>query len=333
MSIELAQASAAEHLEAIRERIRARVATASDFIVYNLLRGKPAHQGFQPCVNPNSMSNGRGPYDGFLRASQQSAAYHRDAAKLPSPLADALTSRPQSELRLARVRLLCETFHRAQAQGLSKGHLRGILRWAMLATPQGGANVHEHCRLTEKRAVSLVSSRMYGSTPEWRAKTSPAWVPGWFFDCKQLTLSQAEYHLMRRYLLQHDCGKPFVYTEDEQGRAHFPNHAQASARIWGVVGGSADEQYLIEHDMDLHILKAEGLEQFAKGRFAKLQLIAALASLWANQDDFGGVESTSFKCKLKHLDRRGRALCKLWEAEPLVAAEHTQASLGAAADA
>lgn len=313
MSIELATPTAAEHLEAIRERIRSRTATAADFIAYNLLRGKPASNGFQPRTNPARLADGQGPFDGFLRASQSSPW---SAHQLPQTLAEMLDAKQQSQLRLERVRLLCETFRRAQAQGLSQGHLRGLLRRAMQTTPQGSGSVLAHCRQTEKRAVSLVSSRLYGSTtPAWRAKTTPSWLPQWFFECDTLNVSQAEYGLLKRYLLQHDCGKPFVYAEDEQGRAHFPGHAEVSAKVWGEVGGSEDEQYLIAHDMDLHTLKAEQLEAFARGRFAKLQLIAALASLWANQEDFGGVDSTSFKCKLKHLDRRGRALCKLWAAQ------------------
>lgn len=310
MSIELATPTAAEHIEAIRERIRARVATAGDFIAYNLLRGKPAVQGFRPWTNPQRLANGQGPYDGFLRASQ---ACCWSSEKLPKALADLLDERLQSVLRQARVKLLGETFQLAQARGLSQGHLRGLLLKAMRATPQGKSNVLTHCRQTEKRAGSLVSSRSYGSKPEWRAKTSPAWMPAWFFESKELNLSQQEHRLLKAYLLQHDCGKPFVYFEDETGRAHFPNHAEISAQIWASVGGSEDEQYLIANDMVMHTLKADQLGEFVQGRFAKLQLIASLASLWANEEDFGGADSTSFKCKLKHLDRRGRALCKMWE--------------------
>jgi hypothetical protein len=215
---------------------------------------------------------------------------------------------------MARVKLLCETFRRAQSEGMSRDVLRGLLRWAMAATPQGRANVLEHCKTTAACAVNLVNVKRSKGQPTWRKYTAPAWMPEWFTQSNQLILEPKEFQVLYTYLKVHDCGKPFVYEEDAEGKMHFPDHAKASAEIWRDAGGSEDEQYLIAHDMDLHTIKAEGLEEFAQHPLAKVQLMAALASLWANQDDFGGVDSVSFKCKLKHLDRRGRALCKLWDA-------------------
>lgn len=57
-----------------------------------------------------------------------------------------------------------------------------------------------------------------------------------------------------------NVGKPFCRTIDAEGRQHFPDHATVSARIWREAGGSEEVARLIEQDMDVHLLKAEGVE-------------------------------------------------------------------------
>ncbi len=313
MSIELATVTAAEHKAAIRERIRNRIATPQDFIAYNVLRGKAARNGFQPQGAGKRPQNGQGAFNGFLRASQLFTFSSFGADRLHPELVACLSDAQQASVREERVKALSETFEQACAAGLPTEQLKGLLRWAMAATPQGRHSVLEHCELTHKFAVCLVNFRRHGSkVAVWRGQTCPTWLPDWFFESPHTTLAPAEFQLLFRYLAMHDCGKPFVYLRDETGRAHFPGHALRSAEIWRQAGGSEHEQYLMEHDMALHTLKADGLEEFSKGALAKVQLVAALASLWANIDDFGGAESVSFKAKLKHLDRRGRALCRIW---------------------
>jgi hypothetical protein len=43
--------------------------------------------------------------------------------------------------------------------------------------------------------------------------------------------------------------------------------------------------------------------------------LTAVAEVHANAPMFGGFESTSFKSKMKHLDRRGKALLRHWGVE------------------
>ena len=65
---------------------------------------------------------------------------------------------------------------------------------------------------------------------------------------------------------------------------------------------------LISRDMDVHLLKAEGVESFAKSPHAATLLLTGLAELHSNAQMFGGVQSDSFIMKFKHLERRGKAI-------------------------
>jgi hypothetical protein len=40
--------------------------------------------------------------------------------------------------------------------------------------------------------------------------------------------------------------------------------------------------------------------------------MAGLAEVYANSQMFGGTESTGFKIKMKHLERRGKRLVSIW---------------------
>lgn len=114
--------------------------------------------------------------------------------------------------------------------------------------------------------------------------------------------------IMGEYHLFHDCGKPACLTVDEDGRRHFPNHTATSKQIWLAAGGSYEIGDLIGMDMDAHLLKADDLEEFALRPQAQALLLTALAEIHANATMFGGIESTSFKIKWKHIDKRGRQI-------------------------
>lgn len=64
-------------------------------------------------------------------------------------------------------------------------------------------------------------------------------------------------------------------------------------------------------DMDAHLLKADGLAEFASRPQAIPLLLTALAEIHANAAMFGGLDSTSFKIKWKHLNKRGRQVLEL----------------------
>lgn len=143
-------------------------------------------------------------------------------------------------------------------------------------------------------------------------------LPGWLTPEAGKTLlarlpSLETLYLYHRY---HDCGKPLVRTVDAEGRQHFPDHARASEQAWLAHGGSKDVGTLIGMDMDVHCLKAEEVAEFAARPQAAALLLTGLAEIHANADLFGGIDSTSFKIKLKQLDRRGKQIIQYLQESP-----------------
>jgi hypothetical protein len=63
---------------------------------------------------------------------------------------------------------------------------------------------------------------------------------------------------------------------DEEGRQHFPNHAQASEELWRSIGGNEEVATLIGMDMDIHLLKGDQVEAFASRKEAATLLLAGL---------------------------------------------------------
>jgi hypothetical protein len=117
--------------------------------------------------------------------------------------------------------------------------------------------------------------------------------------------------VVREYLVYHDYGKPYCRTVDEEGRQHFPNHAQVSEELWRSIGGNQEVATLIGMDMDIHLLKGDQVEAFAKRKEAATLLLAGLCEVHSNAEMFGGIESTGFKMKWKHLQRRGKRIVSL----------------------
>lgn len=113
-----------------------------------------------------------------------------------------------------------------------------------------------------------------------------------------------------RYQLWHDCGKPATRQVDADGRVHYPDHAEASSRIWLQLGGEPEIAELIRRDMECHLLRPAGAAAFAKTPFALELLITSLCELHANATMFGGMDSESFKIKFKRLDRCGSIILK-----------------------
>ena len=103
-----------------------------------------------------------------------------------------------------------------------------------------------------------------------------------------------------------NCAKPLVLQIDEDGRRHFPGHAKAAEQVWLAVGGNPVSARLMGMDMDAHLLKADGIHEFADRPEAVTLLLTALAEVHSNAAMFGGVDSDSFKIKTKHLEKRGR---------------------------
>jgi hypothetical protein len=135
-------------------------------------------------------------------------------------------------------------------------------------------------------------------------------LPEWVFN-KALWEQVMPLKKVRTYQIMHDCGKPFCRTVDDEGKQHFPDHAATSANIWLSLTGEEDVAYLMAHDMDIHLLKGNQVEQFSQQPQAATLLLTGLSELHANASMFGGIESTSFKIKFKQLNRRGKAITAL----------------------
>lgn len=136
----------------------------------------------------------------------------------------------------------------------------------------------------------------------------PQWIITYRTDLLKNLLSK---DLIEEYTIFHDCSKPYCLYIDENGNRHFPNHAQLSGELWYKISGNKDVANLMSMDMDIHKLKSEQILEFASRPEAITLLLAGLAEIHSNSQMFGGIDSTSFKIKYKHIDKRGRAICKI----------------------
>lgn len=108
--------------------------------------------------------------------------------------------------------------------------------------------------------------------------------------------------IVNQYHLYHDCGKPLCLEVDENGKRHFPNHAQLSYEQYKIIDpDNFIVQELIFHDMDFHVMKGDDIDKLWRNPLAPTLYITAWAELYANAQMFGGCDSTSFKIKRKQL--------------------------------
>lgn len=177
--------------------------------------------------------------------------------------------------------------------------MRGTEQMPGLSVLDHGIMVADHFRDLEAHVRQGTPLRHEWKLPEW-VRDPRLWA----------RLPSAE--ILERYQVFHDCGKPFCLVVGEDGRRHFPDHAKVSRETWLSLGECPEVGELIGMDMDVHLLKDEGVADFAKRPQAAALLLTGLAEVHANAGLFGGVESTSFKIKYKHLDRRGKAILAQW---------------------
>jgi hypothetical protein len=185
------------------------------------------------------------------------------------------------------------------------------LSYAMMDCEQTkGQSVLQHGRSVREHYFALVR-HLNGTTNLHEASN---WVvPEWVDTYKtQILAALPDEYVMDRYLTLHDSGKPAVRVFDEEGKHHFPDHANSSADTYLEVmqeEANTDVEYLIRHDMDIHMLTAVDVPQFITTGYAVAQLCAGLSELISNASMFGGVESVGFKMKYKKLNQRGKAIC------------------------
>jgi hypothetical protein len=139
-------------------------------------------------------------------------------------------------------------------------------------------------------------------------------IPDWLYQNKQLILSNLPSDkTLKYYTILHDCGKPYCLEYDSEGKKHFTNHAQVSFDTFNSLFNDKVAAHLIKHDMDIHLLKSDGVEDFCKNPYALTLLLVGLAEIHSNAKMFGGLDSTSFKIKSKNINQRGKKIIKNYE--------------------
>jgi hypothetical protein len=135
-------------------------------------------------------------------------------------------------------------------------------------------------------------------------------LPEWILS-PALWAAVLDEQTVETYQVFHDCGKPYCLEVDQEGRSHFPDHANVSAQVWRSIGGDESVARLISLDMAIHLLKAEDLDAFCQRPEAATLLITGFCEIHSNAAMFGGIDSSSFKMKWKHIDRRGKQIVKM----------------------
>lgn len=173
-----------------------------------------------------------------------------------------------------------------------------------------GQSVYQHGQSVQNHFFELIHALEHNdedTLKKWR-------IPKWLLECKDCILSNLhKTEKIELYTLFHDCGKPYCRYVDDNGKVHFPNHAEVSRCVWEHVGGDEIVGRLIGDDMFIHIATAEEIDcKFDEWNNcdAITLLIAALAEVHSNAKMFGGIQSNSFKSKWKKIDRRGNQICK-----------------------
>lgn len=144
-------------------------------------------------------------------------------------------------------------------------------------------------------------------------------LPAWFTEHADWIRETLMPHFenIAIYHQWHDCGKPYCKTIDEDGKVHYPDHAETSAKIWNSLTQGQTDPWakdnrwigcLIRDDMLCHQLRPADAEAFALNPNAVTLLTTALCELHANASMFGGLESDSFKIKYKRLDKCGATI-------------------------
>lgn len=166
-------------------------------------------------------------------------------------------------------------------------------------------SVYQHGISVRDHLFQLIHSlRNNSPLSDWK-------LPNWLWKYRlQIINNLMPDDILEEYTIYHDCGKVYCKTIDKSGKQHFPNHAEISYQKWLEIGGNPQAALLMKMDMDIHLLKAGGAEEFCKRNEAISLLLTGLSEIHANCKMFGGVESTSFKIKYKQIDKRGKAICE-----------------------
>lgn len=144
-------------------------------------------------------------------------------------------------------------------------------------------------------------------------------LPSWVEPHKSTLLEGLlDFDTLKTYQIYHDCGKPYCRYVDDEGKQHFPDHASVSKEVFSKLGHLLGHNVQVEQisqligmDMDIHLLKNDGVPEFTSRKEAISLLLTGLAELHSNANMFGSTQSTSFKIKFKSIEKRGKAILKL----------------------
>src|SRR5690348_4087445 len=94
-------------------------------------------------------------------------------------------------------------------------------------------SVYQHGESVRDHTFKLISILKTGVNDYFK-------LPEWFMQYRFQILERLyPEEIIEEYTLYHDCGKIYCLTYDENGRRHFPNHAEISYKTWLSVGGNA----------------------------------------------------------------------------------------------
>lgn len=138
-------------------------------------------------------------------------------------------------------------------------------------------------------------------------------LPQWWDQYEDSIYSNLhDFKTIKHYTIWHDIGKPYCLEIDNDGKRHFPNHAQKSKEIWdSLFPDRKDESRLIANDMAFHTMTAEhimGLRLSTKDLCTLM--LTSLAELHSNARMFGGIDSDSFKIKFKKWAKTAGNICE-----------------------
>lgn len=142
--------------------------------------------------------------------------------------------------------------------------------------------------------------------------TSDMILPQWYITNKEKLLNNLHsIDTIREYNIYHDSGKHLCLIIDENGKRHYPNHAEVSKKAWLDIGGNELTGHLIGLDMMFHTKTFEQIIEFNLDiKDICTLMLTALAELHANAEMFGGITSDSFKIKMKKLTKLGNKICE-----------------------
>jgi hypothetical protein len=173
-----------------------------------------------------------------------------------------------------------------------------------------GMSVYEHGIL-----VSEWLSDLYENTHSQKPLRKQ-WRESKWIGNKLLIEKLLPFKILETYAKMHDAGKPYCRTVDDQGRQHFPNHAEVSKNVWNEVSEDTPESRivgdLIGMDMMAHTVRGEELQAFAKHPYAPSLLYTAFAEVHSNASWLNALDSDSFKIKIKQLDKVAKAILSVY---------------------